>query len=169
MNEKEFDNLNEEDSEFQKKVVGFVLDLYRSKKESLPPSIFVKSGKGAFKIHPIPPFLFEKPNGEGLIEEGISTILADYEASHACFASECCYAKVKADDAEAIKKAVEEGIDSVEGVEQCVVLSFESKKKEEKYLYRFLVTEDKNLEIKELKEYTSSDGESKLMLNLFRK
>ena len=169
MKNEEFDNLKSEDSEFQKKVVNFILHLYDKRKEHLPPSLFLKSGKGVFKLHPIPPFLFEEKNGEQVIEDGIATILNDYDASHACFASECCYAKVKADNAEAIKQAVEGGIDSVEGAEQCVVLSFESKKMDEKYLYRFLVTDDANLIIKEIKEYTVKDSESKLMVSLFRK
>ncbi len=169
MKNEEFDNLNSEDSEFQKKVVKFVLATYEKHKKHLPPSLFVKSGDGVYKIHPIPPHLFEQQNGEQIIADGVNTIITDYDASHACFASECCYAKVKANNADAIKKAVEEGIDNVEGAQQCVVLSFESKKAEEKYFYRFLITEEQKLQIEELKEYTNKDGENNLIINLFRK
>ena len=43
MKDKEFDNLNSEDSEFQKKVIKFVLATYEKYKKHLPPSLFVKS------------------------------------------------------------------------------------------------------------------------------
>jgi len=169
MKNEEFDNLNSEDSEFQKKVVKFVLATYEKHKNHLPPSLFVKSGDGIYKLHAIPPHLFEQQNGEQIIADGVNTIINDYDATHACFASECCYAKVKVDNVDAIKKAVEEGIDGVEGAQQCVVLSFESKKAEEKYFYRFLITEEQKLQIEELKEYTNKDGENNLIINLFRK
>jgi|2_EtaG_2_1085320.scaffolds.fasta_scaffold01361_8 hypothetical protein len=169
MKNEEFDNLNSEDSEFQKKVVKFVLATYEKHKRHLPPSLFVKSGDGIFKLHPIPPHLFEQQNGEQIIADGVNTIINDYDATHACFASECCYAKVKADNADAIREAVEKGIEDVEGAQQCVVLSFESKKAEEKYFYRFLITEEQKLQIEELKEYTNKDGENNLIINLFRK
>ena len=169
MKNEEFDNLDIEDSEFQKKVVKFVLATYEKHREHLSPSLFVKSGDGIYKLHAIPPHLFEQQNGEQIIADGINTIINDYEATHACFASECSYAKVKVNDVEAIKKAVEQGIDNIEGAEQCVVLSFESKKAEEKYFYRFLITKEKKLQIEELKEYTNKDGENNLIISLFRK
>ena len=74
MKNEEFKNLDNETSEFQKRVISFVLALYETEKKPLPPSIFIKTGDN-FKLHPIPPHLFGEKNGEQLIEEGISTIL----------------------------------------------------------------------------------------------
>ena len=169
MENKEFQNLDSETSEFQRRVITFVLALYEKEKKPLPPSIFIKTG-GNFKLHPIPPHLFGEKGGEKIIEDGISTILQDHNATHACFGAECAYVSVNASDEAAVKKALSEGVESMDNVEKSVVLSFESRDKYEKYLFRFKIEDNETvLAIQEVKEYTEEEGDADLMLKLFKK
>ena len=160
---KEFDNLTSDESYFHKKVVNFIINLYQKDKGSLPPSVFLKSAKGELKLHPIPVHFFQSENPEELIEEGINAILDDYGADYACFGSECAFGKVPTSELKKPVKSIEDSL------EQSVVLSFENIKSDDIYFYRFLVTDDKTLQIKELTAYTTEDIEYSTMFKLFKK